>query len=359
MALSFRVASFNVENLFARAKLLNFEDNAAADPYLKKVDELRKALSQKTYDKPSILKLYKELQDYIDIVEVREKLFDSFKKKVVANGVGEWSGFIQFKREKFSDEARTNTAKVIEAVNAEVFCLVEVESRPVLKNFSADKLPSGGTFKEYPHLMLVDGNDPRGIDVALMSRYPIGNMRSHIDDEDATGIIFSRDCLELEVSLPDGRSLFVLLNHFKSKGGGGTQASSNAKRLRQATKVAAILQRFDLTQDLVVVCGDFNDTPGSAPLQPVLAAPHLSDVLAAHFQNAAERWTYHYKKNEQIDYILVSGPMRQGLTAAGVERRGMFGVDQFSGGTIQPFPTVTGKKASASDHGAVWADFSL
>ena len=74
----------------------------------------------------------------------------------------------------------------------------------------------------------------------------------------------------------------------------------------------------------MVVCGDFNDTPDSAPLQPILTVPHL-----------------------------------QALTAAGVERRGLFGVDTFSGGTIQPFPTVTGKKASASDHGAVWASVAL
>jgi hypothetical protein len=159
MPFSFRVASFNVENLFDRAKLLNFEDNTEADPLLKKVDELRSALQRKTYDKPFILKLYKELKEFINVVEVREKLFDRFKKKVVADGVDDWSGFIEFKREKFSEPARTNTAKVIGAVNADVFCLVEVESRPVLKHFCGEKLPSGGNFKPYPHLMLVDGND--------------------------------------------------------------------------------------------------------------------------------------------------------------------------------------------------------
>jgi endonuclease/exonuclease/phosphatase family metal-dependent hydrolase len=195
--------------------------------------------------------------------------------------------------------------------------------------------------------------------VALMSRFPIANMRSHIDDADDKGTIFSRDCLELVLTLPTGDSLFVLLNHFKSKGGGGTQATSNDRRLRQAKRVAAILQSRDLTKDLVVVCGDFNDTPDGAPPQPLLTVPHLHDVLALKIPAVADRWTYHFKKNEQIDYILASDPLKAALTTVSVERRGMFGVDRFSAGAIHPFPSVTGKKASASDHGAVSADFTV
>ena len=43
--------------------------------------------------------------------------------------------------------------------------------------------------------MLVDGNDPRGIDVGLMTKsgFPIRSIRSNVDAEDAQGIVFSRD----------------------------------------------------------------------------------------------------------------------------------------------------------------------
>ena len=153
--------------------------------------------------------------------------------------------------------------------------------------------------------------------------------------------------------------LWLLLNHFKSKGY-GPQATSNAKRERQATRVKAILAaRYNLATDLVAVCGDLNDTPTSAPLAPLLGVPNLFDVLALQFPNPADRWTYHYTKNEQIDYMLVSKPLRDALSAAGVERRGIFEVDKHTGGATKPWPSVDSIRNSASDHGAVWADFNI
>src|SRR5437773_870695 len=77
----------------------------------------------------------------------------------------------------------------------------------------------------YPHVMVIDGNDDRGIDVGLMSRFPIGSMRSHVDDIENGSLIFSRDCPEYEIALPSGSTLLVLVNHLKSKGF-GRQADS-------------------------------------------------------------------------------------------------------------------------------------
>ena len=353
-----RVCTFNVENLFSRAKLLNFADNGAADGLLVDVEKLRKELRKKTYDKAAILALYKKLKDYIEVVEVRGKLFNRTKTKVNANGVDDWGGFISFKREKFNEPARANTAKVLRDVNADVACLVEVESRPVLRHFCIDRLPKTNAFAAYAHHMLIDGNDNRGIDVALASRMPYRTIFSHIDDRDATGEIFSRDCLEIELLHPNGFSIWMFLNHFKSKGY-GQQSTSNEKRLRQSKRVAKLLERFDLKKDRVIVCGDLNDTPASAPLKPLMDVPHLDDVLTLAFPNAADRWTYHYKKNEQIDYMLVSKPLRDALQGAGVERRGIWDVDKYTNGATTPYATVNGYTQSASDHGAVWADFSL
>ena len=358
MATPVRIASFNVENLFSRAKILNFTNNEVGDNLLARVGELRKELKKKTYDKPAILSLYHELKEYIEIVEVREKLFDRYKKNVVADGVRDWGGFIDFKREKFTEAARRNTARVLREVNADVCCMIEVENRPVLKHFCVERLPRNGSFKEYRYQMLIDGNDNRGIDVALASRFPIQRLRSHIDDRDDDGEIFSRDCLVAEVVLPTGDSLWMLLNHLKSKGY-GSQATSNAKRLRQARRVAEILGEFNLKKDLVVVCGDLNDTPASAPLAPLMQVTNLHDVLAAQFPDPVDRWTYHYRKNEQIDYLLVSSPLGEALSGAGVERRGIHNVAKFTNGAIQQFDTITHYTESASDHGAVWADFDL
>jgi hypothetical protein len=42
-----------------------------------------------------------------------------------------------------------------------------------------------------------------------------------------------------------------------------------------------------------------------------------------------------------------------------VERRGIYNVQKYTDGTTQPFDSVIHYTDRASDHGAVWADFSL
>jgi endonuclease/exonuclease/phosphatase family metal-dependent hydrolase len=228
---------------------------------------------------------------------------------------------------------------------------VEVEDRGILQDFNS-KILGGKKFK-YP--MLVDGNDPRGIDVGLLSNFEVANVRTHIFDRDSTGIIFSRDCLESELKLPDGRPLHILCNHLKSQGYGSPKAN-DAKRERQAVRNAEILSGYNLATDLVIVAGDMNDDPGSAPLQPMLGVSNLFDVLELKFgSNPQNRWTYKYRsQSNQIDFLLVSKPLKDGFQDAGIERRGMFGVNG-----VTPFPSVTSKKTSASDHAAVWAEFNV
>src|SRR5205085_10025256 len=96
----------------------------------------------------------------------------------------------------------------------------------------------------YAHVMLIDGNGGRGIDVGLLTKkdFTVNTICSHVDDRDADGLIFSRDCPEYEIQLPSGEMLLVLVNHLKSKGF-GTQASSNARRKRQAKQVRDIFDR--------------------------------------------------------------------------------------------------------------------
>ncbi len=359
MSTKLRIGTFNVENLFERARVLNFADQQTGSQYLVKIEQLRTELAKKTYNAPKILKLYNELKDFIEVVEVREKLFNGAKTQVVARGVADWGGFIQFKTDKFTETTRKNTARVIRDLNVDLCCLIEVESRPVLKHFCFDRLPRTDAFEPYPHQMLIDGNDAtRGIDVAVVSRFTIRNMRSHVDDAENGELIFSRDCLELEIVHPSG-PIWLLINHFKSKGY-GSQIKNDQKRRMQAECVAQILtSNYDLQHERVLVAGDFNDTPDSAPLSSLLHVDHLHDVLQLQFPDPKDRWTYHYKKNEQIDYLLVSDPLMDAFREAGVNRRGIYDVGKYSGGTIQQYDTVTHPTNSASDHGAVWAEFEL
>ncbi len=359
MAIKFRVASFNLENLFSRAKILNFEDHNTTKVLLEQVKELDSFLKKKVYsqaDKAQMVVLEKDLRPYIEIRVDMGKLFaGKGTKQVVATGKRDWSGAIEFKRAEVSELARKSTVSAIRAVKADVMCVVEVENRLMLEDFNRDGLASSGKFAE---VMCIDGNDKRGIDVGLMSDFPIRSVRPHIYDKNGISRTFSRDCPEMETQLPDGTSLHILCNHFISKMNGDPPASKN-RRTRQAKAVADILARYDLRKDLVVVAGDLNDTPESSAMAPLLGVPDLFDVLELQFgQNMDQRWTYKYRKElNQIDYVLVSKPLKDAFVAAGIERRGIPDIQSVTGET--PFPTVKGWTTAASDHGAVWADFSL
>jgi len=361
-----KVASFNVENLFARPKVFNFKDHSIGDDILKKINDLRSVLQESNYTdnrKTKILNLYQELKEYIIIREDRGKLFKKRGWAVVgvkANGSGEWDGSIEFKKAKYSDISRENTAKVIKKVNAQIACVIEADNRIALKSFDSHLLSS-----RYKHEMLIDGNDRRGIDVGVLSKFNFGTIKTHIYDRKSSKQVFSRDCLEIEVKVSDTISIFLLINHFKSKGY-DMDGSASAKRKRQATRVKEILENYNLDTDYVIVAGDLNDTPDSDPLKPLTDLNKLHDVLKLKFGNDhSKRWTYHYNNFEQIDYLLVSKALKDTFQDAGVERRGMYNLKKLttdSNGKVpieEQFDTVSHWTNQASDHGAVWATFNL
>lgn len=359
-----RVSAFNVENLFSRPVVLNMKDNDKAAEILQKISQLTALLEKGSYssDKKKIEQLYEDVSTYITInirsSEMKSRyLFE--KGKLQASGRSEWDGFIDLKRERFSEEQIKFTGKVIKTVKADVQCLVEVESAGTLKMFNTDIL--GAMFKDR---IVIDGNDPRGIDIALAAKkaFPIVTAKTNIFARGKDNkTIFSRDCLEVEIALSKKRSLYILVNHFKAKD--RTPAKSDAKRKSQAAEVSRILkERYDLKKDLVVVAGDLNDEPKSAPLAPLVKTPGLHNVFDIVERPENDRWTYYYGADKQyntIDYLFVSTALSKFVTDAGLERRGMYNLEKLTGGAEKPFDGITGWKLGASDHAAIWADFDL
>ncbi len=111
------------------------------------------------------------------------------------------------KTEAVSEVATQNTARVIGEISADILAVVEAENRTSLLRFN-EQLIVPITKLNYQHIMLVDGNDDRGIDVGLLCRAPIeiDFVRSHVDDRDGDDRIFSRDCAEYHMRLPAGRN---------------------------------------------------------------------------------------------------------------------------------------------------------
>jgi hypothetical protein len=285
-----RLASFNFENLFDRAKAFNQDTIADGKKVLDKFGRLNKVFAKPTYnpaDKKTILDGLDDLGvlkddnagEFVRLRQNRGKLLErphAGPVEVVANGRDDWIGWLELKTEPVNEIATQNTARVIRDVTADVLATIEIDNRIAVQRFNEQLLPSVNS-EPYPHVMVIDGNDDRGIDVGLMTRFPIGTMRSHVDDVSGSSRVFSRDCPEYEILLSSGRTLLLLVNHFKSKGS-GTQADSNARRLRQVERVREIYEgRRQAGVTRIAIVGDFNDTPDAAPLAPLLAqgAPEI------------------------------------------------------------------------------------
>ncbi|MDP3474729.1 endonuclease/exonuclease/phosphatase family protein [Hydrogenophaga sp.] len=369
-----RLAVYNVENLFDRAKAMNLDSWAEGRPVLERFAALSALLGQVSYsaaDKAEIARLVIELgmekTDTGPFVLLRRNRGGLLKRpqaggvEILADGRVDWVGSLELRDEPINEHAMRNTARVISDLEADVLGVVEAESRPVLSAFNREILPAVGG-KPFRHVMLIDGNDERGIDVGLMTRagYPIGPMRSHVDDRTAeNSTIFSRDCPEFEVTTPSGARLIVLVNHLKSKGF-GSQATSDRKRRTQAQRIAEIYQGLIANGlENVAVIGDLNDTPASEPLKPLVGGTSLKDV-SQHpaFDDGGFPGTYGASSaGNKIDYILLSPALFAWAKAGGVFRKGMWpGVRPKK---WDSYAELKRPEDAASDHAALWIDLDL
>jgi endonuclease/exonuclease/phosphatase family metal-dependent hydrolase len=369
-----RLAVYNVENLFQRAKVMNLSDWAEGQETLKNFADLNALLGRKTYTaaaKTKMVELMKALglekDDAGPYVLLRRNRGALVKRpqsgglEIVANGRADWVGSLELIPEPVDHESMLMTARVIRDVDADILGVVEAENRPALKLFSDDIL-SAVDGAPYENVMLIDGNDTRGIDVGVYYRdtVTLDYMRSHVTDKSETGeVIFRRDCPEFHFTLRNGKHLLVMVNHFKSKGY-GSQATSNRIRKAEATRVRNLYKkRLAEGIDYIAIVGDLNDTPNSDPLAPLHSNVSLKDVFThPNFDNGGYPGTFGLcNASNKIDYMLLSPKLYQRVTEAGVFRKGMWpGVRPPRWDT---YDELTEKVHAGSDHASLFADFDL
>ncbi|ACG73978.1 Endonuclease/exonuclease/phosphatase [Anaeromyxobacter sp. K] len=180
-----------------------------------------------------------------------------------------------------ADEVEAKLARVaavLARLDADLVLLQEVETAALAGALAARA--------GYAEARLVEGNDPRGIDVAVLSRLPLRAYVSHRDERDASGRpLFPRDCVEAHAALPGGGTLALVGSHLSSAlSDDGTRRAEQAARLRE---VADGLLRAGAQ---VVAGGDLNDEAGSTALAPLLGDGGWIDPAAALPPEA--RWTW-------------------------------------------------------------------
>ncbi len=363
-----RTATFNMENLFSRPVAMNQDNEAAGREAIEDHAIANSIVAKDVYDASDKAKLLQLTEKYkwhyrdpprsslVQLQSIRGQLFRDPQNgpvEVVAGGRNAWVGWFELRREDVYWKATFNTARVISEVRPDILICVEVENRVTLDRFNDQVLRT--EFQcSYPHFMVIDGNDARGIDVGILSRYPIVEIRSHVDDLGSDGKwIFSRDCPEYDIVLPAGDRLVLIPNHLKSKRNGDDQATQK-RRGAQAKSAHTIALGALSRSPFVLLGGDFNDTPNSVALAS-LFMDGFQDVQSHPNYPTDRPGTYETGlPNNKIDYLIMSPQLRTRLQDTGIERRGSYHPN-----TWQPFDTVTKTSEEASDHHLVWANFDF
>ena len=369
-SMSVRLATFNVENLMQRFDFAGFRNQLKQDRVLKLFD----VQNEQAYQ----------------LLE---------QARVVAS----------------TDDTRQLSALAIAETDADIICLQEVDNLAALQAFEYGylfRMVGAGYRQKY----VLEGNDSRGIDVAIMMRdetrdgakIEMVDIRSHAqltyraldlfnpslaatnqpDDK-----IFKRDCLEIEL-LVGGRPLTLYVVHFKSMGNprNGLDGRQSSMPIREAEARAVrriIEERFgtgNTAAGSFAICGDFNDyqerviVSGDARnghrFDHVEEATSAIDVLTHDGfvenvmcrRNPLDRWTlYHARGPEerwlcQLDYICLSPALARynagtvpEIVRAGQPYRTIFPPGQ----EVARYPRIGWDRPKASDHCPVVMELDL
>ncbi len=274
---------------------------------------------------------------------------------------------------------RTFMGKLVKAKNAEdtevianriidmdidVLAVQEVENIDILKEFNDNYL-----LGLYKYVVLIEGNDPRLIDLGLLSKYPVGKITSWqqaVHPSNPNKKIFGRDLLQVDIlSASRSKKLFTIFNnHLKSqfvpfgKNKAEGTISNNKRRKNQSEVVRNIVLSQMRPSSKFIILGDMNDSPDSPQLKQLVKDSELNLFNALKNPNetrpakkdnpgpATKAWTHRFKepgkpaKYELFDQIWLSNPLKNNFVESWIDRR-------------------TKHKGDGSDHDPSWIVLDL
>ncbi len=260
-------------------------------------------------------------------------------------------------------ERATVVQRIID-MDVDVLAVQEVEDIDILNGFARDDLDG-----LYPFRALIEGNDPRLIDVGLLSKLPLGGVTSwrhatHPESPDQT--VFGRDLMQVDILNPGRtRKLFTVFNnHLKShfvpfgQDAAAGALRANTRRRQQAEAVRDIVLTQTRPNSRFIVLGDMNDPPDSEFLEPFAASSELGlvDALTEPTETRPAKadnppppgpaWTHRFKASGQparyelFDQIWLSPSLAGKQDGSFIGRRTKHGGD-------------------GSDHDPAWVELAL
>jgi predicted extracellular nuclease len=369
--MTLRIATFNAENLMSRFDFSGFQNEMRRDRVLK-------------------------------ILDVTEKeQFEALEQARVVS---------------HTDDAMQLTALAVADTAADIICLQEVENIEALKAFEY-----GYMFKMvghgYRNKYLIEGNDRRGIDVAVMVREETATgekiefvaMKSHASltfakaglhtpELAALGLeenerIFKRDCLEIDFRI-GGKPFTLFVVHFKSMSSardgidGRTWTmpirAAEAMAVRQIVEAKFGAGKTDTKRWMI--CGDFNDYRSKIVItgdqrkgfsfEPIKEETSGHDCLIedGFTESLSERlplmeqWTLYHSRGPQerhlcqLDYLLASPSLakRNPNAVPEIMRAGQPHRTPFPHGQeVNRYPRTGWDRPKSSDHSPMVVELSL
>lgn len=338
--------------------------------------------------------------------------FESEHRKDRANQIYETRDKHQYRQMEIArqmaltDDTRQMTGLAIADTDADIICLQEIEDIDALSAFERGylyRMMGEGYVQKY----LAEGNDRRGIDVAVMMREQTRDgqeiefirMESHAsatygeldlltpelaEKYSPNDRVFKRDCLEIDVKV-GGKPFTLYIVHFKSMGPArdGVDGRSYTMPVRRAEAKAVrkiIENRFGKGKTdtkRFAICGDLNDYKERVVVTGNRREGHsfhveheqesaidvfLSDGFCenvAERRSELDRWTMYHTRGPavqhlcQLDYILLSpalasssGKTEPEIIRFGQPWRTVFPDDQ----NVERYPRVGWDRPKASDH---------
>ncbi|OHD14512.1 MAG: hypothetical protein A2086_06470 [Spirochaetes bacterium GWD1_27_9] len=198
--------------------------------------------------------------------------------------------------EQFNQKLNNISSKIKE-INPDIVGLCEIENIFVLEQLAKKS--------NYKYFYLEEGNDPRGIDVGVLSKYKLEyktNKNLPTPYKENKNYKFSRDCTESYFEF-NKKKFYILLTHLKSSF--RDDKKSEKKREAQIFGILDIISNIyeqNKEEPYLILMGDLNSNRFSEPLN-ILQKSGL--VILNYFYKKKNVYTIIYKKKkEDIDYII-------------------------------------------------------
>ena len=296
---------------------------------LESCDSPQKAVVMKSAAVPQDYSRPLSFQDAKDSFRIAfynvENLFDTIDEpnkidsEYMPNSSLKWNTQRYFAKQK-------NLSRVIEAMNfPTILGMAEIENRRVLEDLVAQPTLKA---KNYG-IAHFDSPDERGIDVAMIYQkglFEVKKQRTHTI-KFPTFTDKTRDILEVSGILRGGIEITVFVNHFPSRRGGADESEPKriyvASVLRKA--VDSLFQKDPNAR--IVIMGDFNDEPSNISLNKTLGAMEWQRETAKELPASAlynlgaaiekrGEGTEYYRGWDVLDQIIVSGSLLDGRSKA-------------------------------------------